>query len=103
VVNEVEIDILLRSKAAMYTILRTLLMQVGLEFTGPGRFFVAGAFGNVIDPDTAITLGMLPDLPRETYVPLGNSSPGWLHPPASRARIPGPRWRRWPTGSPTWS
>jgi uncharacterized 2Fe-2S/4Fe-4S cluster protein (DUF4445 family) len=73
-VNEVEIDILLRSKAAMYTILRTLLMQVGLEFTDLAEFFVAGAFGNVIDPDTAITLGMLPDLPRERFVPLGNSS-----------------------------
>jgi uncharacterized 2Fe-2S/4Fe-4S cluster protein (DUF4445 family) len=74
VVDEVEIDILLRSKAAMYTILRTVLLEVGLEFQDLDAFYVAGAFGNVIDPDTAITLGMLPDLPRETYVPLGNSS-----------------------------
>lgn len=73
-VSEVEIDILLRSKAAMYTILRTVLSEVGLEFSDLSAFFVAGAFGNVIDPDTAITLGMLPDLPRERYVPLGNSS-----------------------------
>ncbi|RJX29104.1 MAG: DUF4445 domain-containing protein [Desulfarculus sp.] len=73
-VDEVEIDVLLRSKAAMYTILRTVLLEVGLEFSDLSAFFVAGAFGNVIDPDTAITLGMLPDLPRERFVPLGNSS-----------------------------
>jgi uncharacterized 2Fe-2S/4Fe-4S cluster protein (DUF4445 family) len=74
VINEVEIDILLRSKAAMYTILRTVMLEVGLEFEDLSAFYVAGAFGNVIDPDTAITLGMLPDLPRERFVALGNAS-----------------------------
>ena len=74
VITEVEIDILLRSKAAMYTILRTVTMEVGVDFEDLSTFFVAGAFGNVIDPDTAITLGMLPDLPRERFKPLGNSS-----------------------------
>lgn len=74
VISEVEIDILLRSKAAMYTILRTVVLEVGLAFEDLAAFFVAGAFGNVIDPGTAITLGILPDLPRERFVPLGNSS-----------------------------
>ncbi len=74
VVNEVEIDILLRSKAAMYTILRTITLEVGIEFAELESFFVAGAFGKVIDPATAITLGMLPDLPRERFRSLGNSS-----------------------------
>ncbi len=73
-IDEIEIDILIRSKAAMYTILRTVLLEVGLEFEMLSAFFVAGAFGNVIDPDTAITLGMLPDLPRDKFIPLGNSS-----------------------------
>lgn len=73
-ITETEIDILLRSKAAMYTILRTVLLEVGLEFEDLSAFFVAGAFGNVIDPETAITLGMLPDLPRERFIALGNSS-----------------------------
>lgn len=74
VISEVEIDVLLRSKAAMYTILRTVTLEVGVEFEDLAAFYVAGAFGNVIDPETAITLGMLPDLPRERFVPLGNSS-----------------------------
>ncbi len=74
VVDEVDIDILLRSKAAMYTILRTVLLEVGLEFEDLEVFYVAGAFGNVIDPETAVTLGMLPDLPRQRFRSLGNSS-----------------------------
>ncbi len=74
VVNEVEIDILLRSKAAMYTILRTITLEVGVEFEQIERFYVAGAFGSVIDPEVAITLGMIPDLPRERFVALGNSA-----------------------------
>jgi uncharacterized 2Fe-2S/4Fe-4S cluster protein (DUF4445 family) len=90
-VDEVEIDVLLRSKAAMYTILRTVLMEVGLSFEDLSAFFVAGAFGNVIDPETAITLGMLPDLPRERFVPLGNSSLAGcqklLLEPASRPQV----------------
>jgi uncharacterized 2Fe-2S/4Fe-4S cluster protein (DUF4445 family) len=45
-----------------------------VEFSDQEAIFVAGAFGNVIDPETAVTLGMLPDLPRERFRPLGNSS-----------------------------
>ena len=74
VLSEVEIDILLRSKAAMYTILRTVTLEVGVDFSDLEAFYIAGAFGNVIDPPTAITLGMLPDLPLSRFIPLGNSS-----------------------------
>jgi uncharacterized 2Fe-2S/4Fe-4S cluster protein (DUF4445 family) len=35
---------------------------------------VAGTFGAFIDPRSAISIGMLPDLPLERYVPMGNSS-----------------------------
>jgi uncharacterized 2Fe-2S/4Fe-4S cluster protein (DUF4445 family) len=70
----VDLDILLRSKAAMYTILTTLVESLGYALSDIRRFFVAGAFGNHIDPRRAIVLGMLPDLPLERYIPLGNTS-----------------------------
>ena len=38
------------------------------------KFYVAGTFGSYIDPQSAITIGMIPDLPLETYVSLGNTS-----------------------------
>jgi uncharacterized 2Fe-2S/4Fe-4S cluster protein (DUF4445 family) len=72
--SEVEIDILTRSKAGMYTILSTVVMSVGLTFKDIDRFYVAGAFGQYIDPKMAVAVGMLPDLPLERFTPLGNSS-----------------------------
>ncbi len=74
IVNQIDLDSLIRSKAAMYAILTTLVAQVDLEFTDIDTIFVAGAFGKHIDPQRAITLGMLPDLPLSTYRSLGNSS-----------------------------
>jgi uncharacterized 2Fe-2S/4Fe-4S cluster protein (DUF4445 family) len=60
----------------MYTILETLTMSVGMELKDLATFYVAGTFGSFIDPRSAITIGMLPDLPLESYKPLGNSSLG---------------------------
>lgn len=74
VVSQVDIDALMRSKAAMCAILGTLMEQVGLPFTELGRIHVAGAFGRHIDPQQAVTIGMIPDLPLAVYQPLGNSS-----------------------------
>ncbi|MGC1401738.1 MAG: ASKHA domain-containing protein, partial [Thermodesulfobacteriota bacterium] len=74
VLTQVDLDILMRSKAAMYTILTTLVQSVGFTLKDIEQFFVAGAFGNHIDPSRAITLGLLPDLPLERYIPLGNTS-----------------------------
>jgi len=75
-VSQADLDSLIRSKAAMYTILETITLSVGLELHQFGTFYVAGTFGSFIDPRSAITIGMLPDLPLENYRALGNSSLG---------------------------
>lgn len=74
ILSQIDLDALMRSKAAMYAILTTLVSQVGVSFDEIEKIFVAGAFGKHIDPHQAITLGMLPDLPLSTYEPVGNSS-----------------------------
>lgn len=74
VLSQPEIDSLMRSKAAMYTILVTISRMVNLSFKDVHSFYLAGTFGTFIDPNSAITLGMIPDLPRTVYRPLGNSS-----------------------------
>lgn len=71
---QVDLDAVMRSKAAMYSILTTLVNQVGVKFEELAHIYVAGAFGKHIAPRQAITLGMLPDLPLTTFVPVGNSS-----------------------------
>ncbi|MEW6594786.1 MAG: ASKHA domain-containing protein [Thermodesulfobacteriota bacterium] len=72
--SQVDLDALMRSKAAMYAILTTLMHQVGMPFAALRRICVAGAFGRHIAPRQAIVLGMLPDLPLDTYQAIGNSS-----------------------------
>ncbi|HUV50038.1 MAG TPA: ASKHA domain-containing protein [Anaerolineae bacterium] len=75
-ISQAEIDILIRSKAAMYTILETVTSSVGISFNDLSTFYVAGTFGSFINPRSAISIGMLPDLPIDRYKSLGNSSIG---------------------------
>jgi uncharacterized 2Fe-2S/4Fe-4S cluster protein (DUF4445 family) len=75
-ISQADVDSLIRSKAAMYTILETITTSVGMALGDLKRFYVAGTFGSFIDPRSAITIGMLPDLNLETYKSLGNSSLG---------------------------
>ncbi|MCK5486949.1 MAG: DUF4445 domain-containing protein [Desulfobacterales bacterium] len=75
-ISQADLDSLIRSKAAMYTILETLTDSVGITPQDLESFFVAGTFGAFINPESAISIGMLPDLPLDRYKPLGNSSLG---------------------------
>ncbi len=74
--SEIDIGIFLKSKAAMYTILTVIMAKVGLTFEDLKHFYVTGTFGNYIDPVMAIKIGMLPDLPLETYRGLGDTVGG---------------------------
>jgi uncharacterized 2Fe-2S/4Fe-4S cluster protein (DUF4445 family) len=58
----------------MYTILTTVTRMANVSMRDFKDFFIAGTFGSYIDPQSAITIGMVPDLPPETYKPLGNTS-----------------------------
>ena len=73
-ISQTDIDSLIRSKAAMYAILETITAYVGVTFGDISKFFVAGTFGSFIKPRSAISIGMIPDLPETAYQPLGNSS-----------------------------
>ena len=75
-VSQADLDSLIRSKAAMYTILETITMSVGIQLKDLTDFYVAGTFGAFIDPRSAITIGMVPDLPLNRYKAVGNSSLG---------------------------
>lgn len=75
-ISQADLDSLIRSKAAMYTILETITGSVGITPRELESFYVAGTFGSFINPESAISIGMLPDLPRDRYNSLGNSSLG---------------------------
>jgi uncharacterized 2Fe-2S/4Fe-4S cluster protein (DUF4445 family) len=75
-ISQADLDSLIRSKAAMYTIIETITSSVGISPKDLATFYVAGTFGTYINPESAISIGMLPDLPQNSYKPLGNSSLG---------------------------
>ena len=77
ILSQVDLNSLTSSKAAMYTILEVIVKNTaGLEFTDLKKFYVAGTFGSFINPVSAISIGMLPDIPLSAFEVLGNSSLG---------------------------
>lgn len=73
-ITQGEVKNLIRSKGAMYTMLTVICQSLGVDFQDLESFMVAGSFGSRIDPEAAITVGMLPDLPRERFRVLGNAA-----------------------------
>jgi len=74
VITEVDIDNLIRAKAAMYAGCQTLVKDVGMTCHDIEQVIVAGAFGSHIDIEKAITIGLLPDLPLDRFIFIGNGS-----------------------------
>ncbi len=74
VITEVDLDNLIRAKAAIYAGFATLLAQMEMGFADVDKVFIAGGFGRYIDVERAITIGLLPDLAVEKFVFLGNTS-----------------------------
>jgi len=72
--SEADIDNLMRAKGAMFAGYLTLLENVGLRLQDVEQVILAGAFGNFINIDNAIVIGLLPDLPREQFQFVGNGS-----------------------------
>ncbi|NWG09941.1 MAG: DUF4445 domain-containing protein [Nitrososphaerales archaeon] len=63
-----------KAKAAMHTGAELMLKYRGLTEKDLDKFWLAGAFGNYIDPENARTIGMYPELPTEKYVFVGNAA-----------------------------
>lgn len=75
VLTEVDIENIMRAKAAIYAGISLLIKkEVGFTLDNIDRIYVAGGFGNYLNVDRAVTIGMLPDIPKEKFRFLGNTS-----------------------------
>ncbi|MCX8069831.1 MAG: ASKHA domain-containing protein, partial [Thermodesulfovibrionales bacterium] len=74
VLTEVDIDNLMRAKAAIYAGISTILNDIGITFNDIQKVYIAGGFGNFIDAQKAVIIGMLPDIDINRYVFMGNTS-----------------------------
>lgn len=74
VLTEPDIENIVRAKAAIYAGFSTLLKEVGYTFDDIQKIYIAGGFGKFLDIEKAIMLGMLPELPKERFEYMGNTS-----------------------------
>ncbi len=74
VFTEIDMDNLIRSKAAMFAGCQTLIKSMGSRCAELDRLIIAGTFGSSLDIENAITIGLLPDIPRDRYIFVGNGS-----------------------------
>jgi len=74
VITESDIDNIMRAKAAMFAGCHALIENASLSFGDIGQVIIAGAFGDYIDLENAIAIGLFPDIPRERYTFFGNGS-----------------------------
>jgi uncharacterized 2Fe-2S/4Fe-4S cluster protein (DUF4445 family) len=73
-ITEVDIENLLRAKAAIYAGFSVLVRSVGLQLADVEQVLIGGAFGKYIDVEKAIQIGLLPDMPWDRFHFLGNTS-----------------------------
>ncbi|MGL6106917.1 corrinoid activation/regeneration protein AcsV [Romboutsia sp.] len=73
-VNEIDIDNFIRAKGAIYSGAATLIESLGMDFSVIDKMLIAGGIGNNLDIENAILIGLLPDIEREKFEYIGNSS-----------------------------
>ena len=73
-ISEVDIDNLIRAKAAIYAGIKTLLEEVDLSVYDLDKIYIAGGLGRHLYIKNAVVIGMLPDVNVNKYFFMGNTS-----------------------------
>ncbi len=74
VFTESDVKNLIYSKGAVYAGFTTLLAEAGMDFSMVERMIITGGFGQYLNIEKAITIGLLPDIDRAKFAYMGNSS-----------------------------
>jgi uncharacterized 2Fe-2S/4Fe-4S cluster protein (DUF4445 family) len=74
ILTEKDITNLIRTKGAIFSACALLLKNIGLTFDRLDAVYIAGGFGEHLNVENAIRIGLLPDLEREKFHYLGNTS-----------------------------
>jgi uncharacterized 2Fe-2S/4Fe-4S cluster protein (DUF4445 family) len=85
-IRDKDILTVMRAKAAVYAGIKTVEEELGARLESLSEVLVAGGFGSSIDIESAVAIGLLPDLPRSRFRVVGNSS---LQGASLCARTPG--------------
>lgn len=74
VLTKVDVDNLMRAKAAIYAGYKVLADSVGVDLADVQQVLIGGAFGKYINVENAVKIGLMPDLPWDRFHFLGNTS-----------------------------
>lgn len=74
VIDEDDIENLKRAKGAIYSAIISLLNKVERNISEVKKMYIAGGFGNYLNIENAVFIGLLPDIDRKVYEFVGNSS-----------------------------
>lgn len=62
------------AKGAIYAGMRVLMNEMGITIEDVKELMVAGAFGNYIKPESALSIGLFPSLPNGKILSIGNAA-----------------------------
>ncbi len=74
VLSEADIENLIRAKAAVFAGINILTESVDVSLFDIEEVIIAGAFGNYLEIEKVVTIGLLPELPCDKFTFMGNSS-----------------------------
>ena len=74
VITEADVENLIRAKAAVFAGIRVMLSKMELPLEAVSKILIGGGFGNYLNLNDSIRIGLLPDLPADFYSFIGNSS-----------------------------
>ena len=74
IITQADITNIIRSKGAIYTAAKVLANKMGFELEDIERIYLAGGFGNYLNIDKSVSIGLLPDIERDKFRFIGNSS-----------------------------
>jgi uncharacterized 2Fe-2S/4Fe-4S cluster protein (DUF4445 family) len=72
--TKVDIDNLIRAKAAIYAGFTVLAQSIGIDLSLVERVLIGGSFGQYINVEKAVQIGLLPDLDWQKFHFLGNTA-----------------------------
>ena len=73
-ITEVDIECFIRAKGAIFSAIHIMLSSLDMDVSVLEHIYVAGGIGSGINMDNAVRIGMFPDVDRELFAYIGNSS-----------------------------
>ena len=73
-ITEVDIECFIRAKGAIFSAIHIMLSSLDMDVSVLEHIYVAGGIGSGINMENAVRIGMFPDVDRELFQYIGNSS-----------------------------